>query len=80
MRAWSRARLRGAVFAKSEEFMAVVNYLKVLFFGFGVLQFLDVIVFKLNNFSTANADEVIVVLATLSSLIKLLATFEILFF
>jgi len=51
--------------------VAVVNYPEVLFFGFGVLQFLDVIVFKLDNFPTANADKVVMMLSALTPFIQL---------
>ena len=69
-----------AVLAESEEFVAMVDDLEVLFFGLCVLQFFDLVILEFNDFPTTDADEVVVVFTALASFVKLLPVPKILFF
>ena len=56
----------------------MVDDLEVMMSGLGVLKFLDVVVLEFDDLAAADADEVVVMFAPLSSLVKLLPTLEIL--
>ena len=69
-----------AVPAKPEEFKAVVDHFEGMLLGFGVLEFLDGLVFKFDDFAALHADKVVMVLAALRTLIEFLAVTEVLLF
>lgn len=58
----------------------MINDFKLMAVGFGVLQFFDRIVFKLNDSTASDTDQMVVMLAALGTLIKFFTVAEILLF
>lgn len=64
--------------AKSKKFQAVKNDLEIVFSGLIVLKFLDRLVLKFDDLSAAHTDQMVVMITSLSPLIKLLSISKIL--